>query len=101
MNEARTMSNRDIHINYNSSNEQSKVVSNAAAKFEKKNLNADQKSTISAIANAKAAFDDAQSCGLKFGETLDKDAANIKSIGVTFDEYDKMLSVMLKSDKYE
>jgi len=52
---------------------------------------ADSESTITANGKGQAAFNNAQSGIASYGSALDKDAANIRSLNVSFKEFDEMM----------
>lgn len=75
-------------------------ISGEAEDFELEPLTAeDNKSTLQANQNSKTVFNTMEKIVSLFDETLTKDAQNIRSLGVKFDEFDQMTSKSL-TDKF-
>lgn len=87
-------------MNINSANVEGGAarIASAANCFEKRTLpSKDTRSTISANQKSKSAFQEAQSNMESFAAALDQDAANIRSMNVAFQQYDAMISDMLRN----
>lgn len=52
----------------------------------------DNQSTITANAKGQAAYAKSQEIKKSFGDAMKQEASNIRSLGVTFQQYDEMLS---------
>ncbi|MDD3361693.1 MAG: TIGR04197 family type VII secretion effector [Hespellia sp.] len=88
----------NMNINSASVEGSAAQIANAANCFQIRNLSSqDSRSKISANANGKRAFQEAQANMQAFAVALDQDAANIRSLNVAFHQYDAMISDMLKN----
>lgn len=58
---------------------------------------ADSASTITANGKCQTAFAKAQSEISVFGETMEQEAANIRSVNLAFSEYDELISTLMES----
>ncbi|MCM1496638.1 MAG: TIGR04197 family type VII secretion effector [Bacteroides sp.] len=56
----------------------------------------DNRSTISANNNAQEAFADSQKALARFGEALEQEAEQIRSLNLTFQELDEMMGKLLE-----
>lgn len=72
---------------------------NGAARYFQENplLPCDEKSTISANGRGKTAYYEAQMAVSLFGTCLEQEAANIRSLGASFEQYDEMLALLWES----
>jgi type VII secretion effector (TIGR04197 family) len=83
-----------LNVNQETVNEQADALS-AAVHFETKTLtNIDNESTITANTGGKNAFQSSQATASGLGNALDKEAENIRSLGVSFEEFDQMMSTI-------
>jgi len=74
-------------------------ISTAAGYFSGGSLSpVDGKSTITAKGNSIAAFNRGQTGIAALGTALDADVANIRSLGVKFEEFDTMMGELSRSD---
>lgn len=68
-------------------------IENAAGYLQADSLNPnDDRTTLYANENLHEAFTLSQSLIMALGEAMDKEAQNIHSVGVTFEQYDQMLA---------
>ncbi len=72
-------------------------IKGASALFAGKPLEpCDTRSTIHANQKGQEAYGSARGMTARFGKSLEQEAADIKSLGLTFAEYDKMLAGLWK-----
>lgn len=92
------MEETEIQIDMEVIEERSTNISGSAEYFKVYSIEPrDYESTITANSNETiAACGEQQILGL-LGATLDKDAANIKSLGLEFIQYDRMLATMYET----
>lgn len=87
-----------VNVNQDYVEEYSTNVSGAASYFRVNVLvPCDGKSTISANGKGKGAYAASQSAIELFGQCLEQEATNIRSLGAKFAEYDEMLTDLWNS----
>ena len=87
----------DININMQTIEEEANGISSASQYFSPRvPAVRDYESTITANSNEKSTIYSSQQALTLFGCTLDKDAANIKGLGLAFVQYDEMLANLMK-----
>lgn len=88
------MRNTDaIFIDFETAEEDIQKIENATTYFQADTLcPSGSTMTLQADANLHAAFEASQSLIAALGEAMDKETANIRSIGVEFQQYDQMLA---------
>jgi type VII secretion effector (TIGR04197 family) len=87
-----------LNVNSGTVDSHATSIGSAASYFTKEGLSpTDGKSTITANAKSKAAYNKAQQGVSGFGTAIDKDAKNIRSLGVAFKEFDNMVGNLAKS----
>lgn len=88
------MSN-EIQVNTEQVEEDATVIESSASNFLAIALGTpDTTSTITANEKCKEAYNASQSNCEEFGAALSKDVANIRSLNVKFEEFDKMIGEM-------
>lgn len=82
-----------IRINFQAVEEEATGLGNAAAVFQSSELcPEDDKTTLTANLMLKSAIEESQLLLTTFGTSIDTEAANIRSIGAAFEEYDQLLA---------
>ncbi|MBQ8148638.1 MAG: TIGR04197 family type VII secretion effector [Lachnospiraceae bacterium] len=86
-----------IHIHCAEVEEHAGEIATASAYFEEVLLiPSDNKSTISANENVQEGFAETQNALALFGQCLDQEAKNIRSLGLVFQEHDEMMKALLE-----
>ena len=89
---------QDIKINQIAVKENSESISNSAQYLKEENLSPkDNSTTLTANGKGQEAYDKSQKLLVALGQALDQEAVNIRSLGVTFQEYDEMMTKLRKS----
>lgn len=84
---------KEIRVNQAAIEANVEAISGAASYFNDAALTpVDSKSTVTANARGQEAYAKFQKMKNKFGNAIKQEANNIRSLGVTFQEYDEMLS---------
>lgn len=84
---------KEIKVNHGAVETNVEAISGAIQYFEQVALNpSDGKSTITANAKGQEAYGKSPKVKKIFGDAIQKEASNIRSLGVTFQQYDEMLS---------
>lgn len=84
-----------ININEATVEGDAAVIANASSAFTSVGLSStDGESTISANANSQNAYNKAQESIADFGETLNSDVANIRSLNLKFKEFDELINII-------
>lgn len=92
-----------IKINQTAVEDNATGLSGAATYFQGVTLiPTDGESTITANGKGQEAFGTSQRLIASFGETLEQEVTNVRSIGAAFEEYDKMMSQLWENGcRYE
>lgn len=81
-----------INVNSAAASSDASQISNAAGYFTGQSLAVqDNISTITANDNCKQSFQRSQGVAVSLGKALDADAANIRNLGLAFEEFDQMM----------
>lgn len=89
-----------ITINYEGVDNCAANIAGAAKYFAETPLTScDTKTTICANGRGKLAYGNAQSVIALFGTCMEQEAANIRSLGVEFEEYDKLLAMLWEKEQ--
>lgn len=89
---------QDIKINQIAVKENSESISKAAQYLKEETLSSkDNSTTITANGKGQEVYNKSQKLLEALGKALDQEAGNIRSLGVTFQEYDEMMTKLRKS----
>ncbi len=84
---------KEIRVNQAAIEANVEAISGAASYFDEAALTpVDSKSTVTANTRGQEAYAKFQKVKNKFGNAIKQEVNNIRSLGVTFQEYDEMLS---------
>ena len=84
---------KEIKVNQEAVECNADAISGATQYFEVVALTpSDNRTTITANAKGQAAYAKSQEIKKSFGDAMKREASNIRSLGVTFQQYDEMLS---------
>ena len=88
----------DICINYQAVEKDASLISGVAEYFRKNALvPEDAKTTLTANSAGKQTYNHSQEVIALLGENMEREVLNIRGIGVTFKQYDEMLTELMKS----
>jgi type VII secretion effector (TIGR04197 family) len=87
-----------LQVNQETVESEAVTIANAAKYFEPSMMTPiDTRTTLTANQSAKSAFETAQVSIGAFGELMDQEAANIRSLNVKFKEFDTMMGTLAES----
>lgn len=89
---------QNIKINQTAVKGNSESISKTAQYLKEETLSQkDNSTTLTANGKGQEVYDKSQKLLVALGQALDQEAVNIRSLGVTFQEYDEMMTKLRKS----